>query len=88
MAAAAAERCAAEGAAVFIVSRNRDHARDLADRLAAADAQTGWAAADLAVEAEAEAAVGAAVERFGRIDGSSPWPAAAAAGSGTARSTS
>ena len=69
IAAAAAERCAAEGAAVFVVSRSAEHARDLADRLIAGGARAGWVAADLSVEDEAEAAVAAAVERFGRIDG-------------------
>ncbi len=69
IAAAAAERCAAEGAAVFVVSRTADHARELGDRLVAGGARAAWATADLAVEAETDAAVAAAVERFGRIDG-------------------
>jgi NAD(P)-dependent dehydrogenase (short-subunit alcohol dehydrogenase family) len=71
IAAAAAERCATEGAAVFIVSRTPDHARALAERLAASidDARVGWAAADLAIEDETEAAIAAALDRFGRIDG-------------------
>lgn len=64
IAAATAERATTEGAGVFVVSRTADHARDLAARLDGA----GWAAADLSVEAEAEAAVSAAIERFGRID--------------------
>jgi NAD(P)-dependent dehydrogenase (short-subunit alcohol dehydrogenase family) len=65
IAAATAERAAAEGASVFVVSRTADHAEALAGRLERA----GWAAADLTIEAEVDAAVGAAVERFGRIDG-------------------
>jgi NAD(P)-dependent dehydrogenase (short-subunit alcohol dehydrogenase family) len=65
IAAATAERAAAEGARVFVVSRTADHARGLAERLEGA----GWAAADLTEEAEVEAAVVAAIERFGRIDG-------------------
>jgi NAD(P)-dependent dehydrogenase (short-subunit alcohol dehydrogenase family) len=69
IAAAAAERCAAEGAAVFVVSRTADHARALADRLVGGGATADWAVADLAIEDEADAAVAAAVERFGRIDG-------------------
>jgi Dehydrogenases with different specificities (related to short-chain alcohol dehydrogenases) len=69
IAAAAAERCAAEGAAVFVVSRTADHASDLVERLTAGGAQAGWAAADLSIETETDAAVAAAVERFGRIDG-------------------
>jgi NAD(P)-dependent dehydrogenase (short-subunit alcohol dehydrogenase family) len=69
IAAATAERCVAEGAAVFVVSRTAEHARQLAERLAADGARIGWAAADLTVDGEADAAVAAAVERFGRIDG-------------------
>jgi NAD(P)-dependent dehydrogenase (short-subunit alcohol dehydrogenase family) len=65
IAAATAQRAAAEGAAVFVVSRTADHARALADGLESAD----WAAADLTDEAAVDAAVSAAVERFGRIDG-------------------
>ena len=64
IAAATAERAAAEGASVFIVSRNEDHARSLAERLPVA----GWAAADLREERAVDTAVAAAVERFGRID--------------------
>jgi NAD(P)-dependent dehydrogenase (short-subunit alcohol dehydrogenase family) len=64
IAAAAAERFAREGAAVFITSRTAAHARGLAERLGAA-----WAQAELTEEAAVDAAVRAAVERFGRIDG-------------------
>lgn len=64
IAAAAAERFVAEGASVFITSRTVEHARDLAERLGAA-----WAQAELTDEAAVSAAVAAAVERFGRIDG-------------------
>jgi NAD(P)-dependent dehydrogenase (short-subunit alcohol dehydrogenase family) len=69
IAAATAVRCSAEGASVFVVSRSADHARDVADRLAADGANVGWASADLADADEAEASVAAAVARFGRIDG-------------------
>lgn len=65
IAAATAERAAAEGASVFIVSRDEEHARALADRLPVA----GWAAADIRAESAVDRAVTAAVERFGRIDG-------------------
>jgi NAD(P)-dependent dehydrogenase (short-subunit alcohol dehydrogenase family) len=65
IAAAAAERAAAEGASVFVASRTAAHARDLADRLPRA----AWAAAELTDEADVDAAVDAAIERFGRIDG-------------------
>lgn len=65
IAAATAERAAAEGAAVFVVSREPEHAGALGERL-----QNGaWAAADLTDEAAVDGAVTAAVERFGRIDG-------------------
>ncbi len=69
IAAATAVRCAAEGASLFVVSRSADHARALADRLVSVGAAVGWAAADLADAASADAAVAAAVERFGRLDG-------------------
>jgi NAD(P)-dependent dehydrogenase (short-subunit alcohol dehydrogenase family) len=64
IAAASARRLAAEGASVFVVSRDPEHARHLADEIGGA-----WIAADLTVEVEADAAVQTAVERFGRIDG-------------------
>ncbi len=69
IAAASARRLAEEGASVFVVSRTADHARALADELADAGGQSAWAAADLTLEADVEAAVAAAVARFGRIDG-------------------
>jgi NAD(P)-dependent dehydrogenase (short-subunit alcohol dehydrogenase family) len=65
IAAATAERAEAEGASVFIVSRTEAHARALGERLA----NGAWAAADLADEFAVDAAVRAAIERFGRIDG-------------------
>lgn len=64
IAAAAAESAAAEGGQAFIISRDPDHARRLAERVDGA-----WAAADLADERAVDAAVDAAVARFGRIDG-------------------
>ncbi|MEP6639606.1 MAG: SDR family oxidoreductase [Chloroflexota bacterium] len=64
IAAAAAHRAAEEGAAVFVVSRNPDHARELADGVEGA-----WAGADLTVEAEVDAAFAAVLGRHGRIDG-------------------
>ena len=70
IAAAAAERFAAEGASVFVVVADR---RALPrprrpDRRPGADGRLGQRA-DLADEGEADAAVAAAVGRFGRIDG-------------------
>jgi NAD(P)-dependent dehydrogenase (short-subunit alcohol dehydrogenase family) len=65
IAAATAERAAAEGASVFVVSRTEAHARELGERLP----DGGWATADLRDEAAVDRTVSAAVERFGRIDG-------------------
>ncbi len=69
MAASAAHRCAAEGARVFVTSRTLEHCAALATQLEAAGTEAGFRAADLADEAQAEAAVAAAVARFGRLDG-------------------
>ena len=66
---AAALQCAAEDATVFVISRTPDNARGLAERVAAAGGRAGWAAADLTQEIETDAAVNAAIDRFGRIDG-------------------
>ena len=68
MAAAAASRFAAEGASVFVVSRTADHARDLGASIATAGGRSGWAVADLTLEAAVESAVAACAEAFGRID--------------------
>ncbi|MGZ9161110.1 MAG: SDR family NAD(P)-dependent oxidoreductase [Candidatus Limnocylindrales bacterium] len=65
IAAVTAERAAAESAHVFVVSRTADHARSLAERIDGA----AWVAADLTDEAAVAAAIRAAVDRFGRIDG-------------------
>src|SRR5690242_1603056 len=67
--AASARRFAAEGASVFVVSQTAEHARTLADELAAGGSAAGWAAADLRENGAADAAIAAAVDRFGRIDG-------------------
>jgi NAD(P)-dependent dehydrogenase (short-subunit alcohol dehydrogenase family) len=69
IAAASARRLAAEGAAVFIVSRTAEHVRSLAGELVAAGGRAAWAVADLTVETEVDEAIAAGVERFGRIDG-------------------
>jgi NAD(P)-dependent dehydrogenase (short-subunit alcohol dehydrogenase family) len=68
MAASAARALTAEGADVFVASRTAEHARALADELEAGGGSVAWRAGDLALEAEADAAVAACVERFGRID--------------------
>ena len=69
IAAASAHRFAAEGARVFLISRTEDHLGVLADALAEDGAEAGWAAADLADEAQAEAAMAEASSFLGRIDG-------------------
>jgi NAD(P)-dependent dehydrogenase (short-subunit alcohol dehydrogenase family) len=66
MAASAARAIAAEGGRVFVTSRTPGHARALVGELG--EAVAGWLASDLRREAEADGAVAACVERFGRID--------------------
>ena len=65
MAASAARAIVTERGNVFVVSRTEANVRTLADELGEA---AGWAAADLTDEERVEAAVGACVDRFGRID--------------------
>jgi NAD(P)-dependent dehydrogenase (short-subunit alcohol dehydrogenase family) len=69
IAAASARRLAGEGAAVFVASRTAEHAQALAESISAAGGRAAWAVADLEDETSVDGAVGAAVERFGRIDG-------------------
>jgi NAD(P)-dependent dehydrogenase (short-subunit alcohol dehydrogenase family) len=69
IAAAAATRLAAEGAHTFVVSRTADHARELAEGIAAAGGSSGWMAAELSNEDAVGDAVATCVQRFGRIDG-------------------
>lgn len=69
IAAASAERFAAEGASVFITSRNEDHCRELADRIASAGGRVAHHAADLTDDRQARDAVDACVAAYGRIDG-------------------
>ena len=69
IAAASAVRFAAEGAEVFVTSRNDDHCRALVDRIAAAGGRAAYRPAELADEVEVGDAVGACVDAFGRIDG-------------------
>ena len=75
MAASAARRIAAEGGAVFAVSRTAAHLQALADEIREAGGICGWHAADLRSEAEVEEAF-AAFNAFddlettaGRLDG-------------------
>jgi NAD(P)-dependent dehydrogenase (short-subunit alcohol dehydrogenase family) len=65
---AAARRLAAEGAAVAVAGRRKDVGEQVAADLRAGGAQAVFVAADFTVEAEAEAAVAAAVAEFGRLD--------------------
>src|SRR6185312_13433357 len=58
-------RFAAEGAAVFVVSRTDDHVRTLAEAIEAGGGTVGWATAELSDEAAVDAAVDACVRRFG-----------------------
>ena len=69
IAAAAARRLAAEGAAVFVVSRTEAHVRDLVAGIRASGGRCEGHAADLADETAVDRAAAACVERFGRIDG-------------------
>ena len=69
MAAAAARCFAAEGAGVFVASRTPAHCAALGAELQAAGAEAAFLPADLSDEADVEAAVAAAVARFGRLDG-------------------
>ena len=69
IAAASAERFAAEGASVFVTSRNEEHCQELADRIVAGGGHAAFRAADLADERQAGHAVDACVAAFGRIDG-------------------
>ena len=69
IAAASAERFAAEGAPVFVTSRNEEHCRDLTERITATGGRAAFRAADLADEEQVGDAVAACVAAFGRIDG-------------------
>lgn len=69
MAGAAARAIAAEGGAVFVVSRTASHAEALAASIVADGGTAAWRAGDLTSEADVEAAVAACAAEFGRIDG-------------------
>jgi NAD(P)-dependent dehydrogenase (short-subunit alcohol dehydrogenase family) len=69
IAAAGARRFAAEGAAVFVIARDASACAGLVDGILADGGRAGWAMADLRDEAATIAAVQAARETFGRIDG-------------------
>jgi NAD(P)-dependent dehydrogenase (short-subunit alcohol dehydrogenase family) len=65
---AAARAIALEGGAVFVASKTADHAQALARSIVEVGGRAEWHAADLAVEDAAEAAVGACIAEFGRLD--------------------
>lgn len=69
IAGAAAILLAAAGATVFVATRTATHADALAARIRSAGGRADALSADLSREADADAAVGACVEAFGRIDG-------------------
>jgi NAD(P)-dependent dehydrogenase (short-subunit alcohol dehydrogenase family) len=68
MAAAAARAIAAEGGAVFMVSRGEEHLRELASEIEAAGGTCAWHVADLRREDEVAAAFAAFDGRFDRLD--------------------
>jgi 2,3-dihydroxy-2,3-dihydro-p-cumate dehydrogenase len=66
---ALAKRYGAEGAKVLLVDVNGDSLPAVADSVRAAGApDVGWTAQDLSREEGAKAAVGAAIDRWGRVD--------------------
>jgi NAD(P)-dependent dehydrogenase (short-subunit alcohol dehydrogenase family) len=69
IAAAAAVSLAEQGASIFAASRTGAHADALAARIRSAGGRAAARAADLSREVDADAAVGACVEAYGRIDG-------------------
>ena len=68
MAAAAAGALAAEGAAVFVVSRTPGNAERLATSITSGGGRAAWRAADVTDEEAVESAVATCVDAFGRID--------------------
>jgi NAD(P)-dependent dehydrogenase (short-subunit alcohol dehydrogenase family) len=69
IAAATALRCAAQGGSVFVISLDGGEAERVSDRIVAEGGRSGWAAADLRSEGQADAAFTAAAGWSGRIDG-------------------
>lgn len=68
MAEATARALAAEGGAVFIVSRTAENAQGLADSIVAQGGRAAWYAADLSDEGAVEEALATCVGAFGRLD--------------------
>ena len=69
IAAAGARLFGSAGAPVFIVSRTPEKCITLSEEIAESGGVADWATADLTVQADADAATQACLERFGRIDG-------------------
>lgn len=69
IAAASAERFAAEGAAVFVISRTEDRCRELIERIVAVGGRGAYRRAELSDEVQVGESVDACVAAFGRIDG-------------------
>ena len=69
IAAAGARTFGRSGASVFVVSRTKAKCVQLAEEVTADGGVCAWAQADLTIEGEADLAVGACLDRFGRIDG-------------------
>ena len=87
IAAATAERFAAEGASVFVTSRDEDHCRELADRIGAAGGRAAFRAADLTDDRPGRRRRrGLRRRASGGSTACSRSPAAAAGASATARS--
>jgi meso-butanediol dehydrogenase/(S,S)-butanediol dehydrogenase/diacetyl reductase len=66
--AATARRLAAEGARLLLVDRDEARLADAAAKLGAPEGRVATCPADVAHREQVEAAVGAAIERFGRLD--------------------
>ncbi len=69
IAAASAERLLAEGASVFVTSRDESHCRALVERLGPAGGRIAYQPAELTDPDQVGAMVRGCVEAFGRIDG-------------------
>ena len=69
IAAVAAHRLVDEGASLFVISRDEEELRSLADELEMSADRVAWAQADLTIEAAGEAAFARAVDHLGGIDG-------------------
>ena len=69
IAAASANRLLAEGADVFVISREEEELQALADELEAQARSVAWAQADLTLEGATEDAFDRALSHMGGVDG-------------------